>query len=150
MATNKTQCLRSHNESAHRLNHPFKLVIGKAMYLCYVLCVINRWHFPGWSSCSKTCGHGVVTRKVECRMKIQNPGKYKTVSEGGCKESKPLATKPCFKVACPAEWVPSLWGEVNLKFWHHIGTVTGSYGILRSAPQRLISYLCKLETSLSR
>ncbi|KAJ7351831.1 hypothetical protein OS493_035313 [Desmophyllum pertusum] len=72
-----------------------------------------KWHFPGWSSCSKTCGHGVVTRKVECRMKIQNPGKYKTVSEGGCKESKPLATKPCFKVACPAEWVPSLWGECS-------------------------------------
>ena len=55
------------------------------------LCVRNRWHLTGWSSCSKTCGHGVVMRKLSCREKVsQDPEKYKTVSESNCKEPKPM------------------------------------------------------------
>ncbi|KAJ7351828.1 metalloendopeptidase [Desmophyllum pertusum] len=72
-----------------------------------------KWYVPAWSSCSMTCGHGVMTRKVECRMKVQNPAVYQTVSDGSCKESKPDTTKSCFKVACPPEWLPSLWGECS-------------------------------------
>ncbi|XP_078379200.1 A disintegrin and metalloproteinase with thrombospondin motifs 6-like isoform X2 [Oculina patagonica] len=73
-----------------------------------------EWHLSGWSSCSKTCGRGVMKRKLSCRMKIRNPGDYKTVSGVRCKGPKPtVLQKACFKEACPAEWVPSPWGECS-------------------------------------
>ena len=79
------------------------------------LCIGNRWHLSGWSSCSKTCGRGLLTRELSCREKVsQNPEEYKTVSESSCKGIKPTALqRACYKVACPAEWVPSPWGEVK-------------------------------------
>ena len=79
------------------------------------LCVWNRWHLSGWSSCSKTCGRGVMTRELSCRAKLsEEPEEYKTVNESSCKEPKPKnLQKVCYKIACPAEWVPSPWGEVR-------------------------------------
>jgi len=73
------------------------------------------WHLSGWSSCSKTCGRGLMTRELSCREKVsQNPEEYKTVSESICKGIKPTALqRACYKVACPAEWVPSPWGECS-------------------------------------
>lgn len=60
-----------------------------------------------------------MTRELSCRMKVsQNPKEYKTVSEGSCKEPKPTELqRACYKVACPAEWVPSPWGEVKPPFF---------------------------------
>ncbi|XP_078379203.1 A disintegrin and metalloproteinase with thrombospondin motifs 3-like isoform X2 [Oculina patagonica] len=73
-----------------------------------------EWHLSGWSSCSKTCGRGVMTRKLSCRIKVRNPGEYKTVNEDSCKGPKlGVLQKTCFKDACPAEWVPSPWGECS-------------------------------------
>ncbi|XP_078379206.1 A disintegrin and metalloproteinase with thrombospondin motifs 18-like isoform X2 [Oculina patagonica] len=73
-----------------------------------------EWHLTGWSSCSKTCGRGVMTRKLSCRIKLRNPGDYETVSGDSCKGPKPTELqKACFKDACPAEWVPSPWGECS-------------------------------------
>jgi len=44
----------------------------------------------------------------------QDPEEYKTVSESSCKEPRPKELqRACYKVACPAEWVPSAWGEVK-------------------------------------
>ncbi|XP_073256310.1 A disintegrin and metalloproteinase with thrombospondin motifs 18-like [Porites lutea] len=69
-----------------------------------------EWHITSWSSCSTTCGHGVVTRQVTCKKKVKNPGKYEPAS--GCPGSKPtLLQKPCFAVPCPPEWVPGPWAK---------------------------------------
>jgi len=39
------------------------------------------------------------------------------VKEFSCKETKPkVLQKACYKVACPAEWVPSPWGKVKEVF----------------------------------
>jgi len=56
-----------------------------------------------------------MTRELSCREKVsQNPEEYKTVSESICKGIKPTALqRACYKVACPAEWVPSPWGKVK-------------------------------------
>ncbi|XP_020600962.1 A disintegrin and metalloproteinase with thrombospondin motifs 18-like [Orbicella faveolata] len=74
-----------------------------------------EWHLSGWSSCSKTCGRGVMTRKLSCRTKVsQNPEEYKTVKDISCKGPKPkVLQRACYKVACPAEWVPSPWGKCS-------------------------------------
>ena len=56
-----------------------------------------------------------MTRELSCRKKVsKNPEEYQTVSESSCKEPKPTGLqRACFKAACPAEWVPSPWGEVK-------------------------------------
>ena len=73
----------------------------------------HRWHITSWSSCSTTCGHGVVTRQVSCKKKVKNPGKYEPAS--GCPGSKPtLLQKPCFAVPCRPEWVPGPWAKVTI------------------------------------
>ena len=56
-----------------------------------------------------------MTRELSCRAKLsQEPEEYKTVNESSCKEPKPKnLQKVCYKIACPAEWVPSPWGEVR-------------------------------------
>ena len=68
----------------------------------------------GWSSCSKTCGHGVAKRSLSCRKKYKNPGGYKKLDWSSCKAPKPTPLiKPCFKEACGPEWIPSKWGKVK-------------------------------------
>lgn len=73
-----------------------------------------EWHVTGWSSCSKTCGHGVAKRSLSCRKKYKNPGGYKKLDWSSCKAPKPTPLiKPCFKEACGPEWIPSKWGKCS-------------------------------------
>jgi len=72
------------------------------------------WHLSSWSSCSTTCGHGRLTRTLSCKRKVKNPDGYQTVSTKACQGSKPTdLSKSCYAAPCPAEWVPSNWGECS-------------------------------------
>ena len=103
----RQSCLTELNFNTHLF---FSLYVA---FVYWILFCKHRWHITSWSSCSTTCGHGVVTRQVTCKKKVKNPGKYEPAS--GCPGSKPtLLQKPCFAVPCPPEWVPGPWAKVTI------------------------------------
>ncbi|KAK2565039.1 A disintegrin and metalloproteinase with thrombospondin motifs 6 [Acropora cervicornis] len=73
-----------------------------------------EWHFSAWTSCSKTCGNGQSIRTATCKQKVKNPTEYREIEEEKCMQPKPgQLMQRCFRMRCPAEWIPSKWGECS-------------------------------------
>ncbi|KAJ7392766.1 metalloendopeptidase [Desmophyllum pertusum] len=65
----------------------------------------SAWYTTPWSDCSKSCGRGLQTRVVICRMKI-NPTEYGT-STNCSADDKPIVNDTrqyCNSIACLADW----------------------------------------------
>lgn len=69
---------------------------------CNVLDCPVRWKVYEWSRCSKSCGGGEKTRKVECK---QTMAQNHTVDRlpSMCPSPKPLESKPCNTKSCVVE-----------------------------------------------
>jgi hypothetical protein len=66
------------------------------------------WNFGLWSPCSKTCGSGIRTRVVTCKM--HNGTKTNDVN---CNfEDKPAEKQTCMDAVCP-KWSTSSWSTCN-------------------------------------
>ena len=67
-----------------------------------------QWKMGAWSSCSKSCGEGVQTRKVECWRKQR-------VDESKCSESPPLSSRLCETQKCSFSfsWDIGQWEPVR-------------------------------------
>lgn len=64
-----------------------------------------RWQTTPWSDCSKSCGNGKQTRKVECVMDI-TPTEY--LQSDNCSDANkpnvPITLKSCNSFACFSDW----------------------------------------------
>lgn len=69
---------------------------------CNVLDCPVRWRMSEWSKCSKTCGTGEKTRKVECKQVM---AQNHTVDRpaGMCPTPRPADKKPCNTKSCVLE-----------------------------------------------
>ncbi|OQV15508.1 ADAMTS-like protein 1 [Hypsibius exemplaris] len=67
------------------------------------------WDLGQWSSCSKTCGKGLMERQVICRQRMAS-GDVRDIIEGPdavCPKPKPSTIKSCHVQSCseqPTEW----------------------------------------------
>lgn len=67
--------------------------------------------------CSKSCGTGIQTRRVECTMRRGNHGPEIPVKDEQCfrsKSRKPKSQRLCQRVACDFIWQEGTWSEVFL------------------------------------
>ncbi|XP_015608491.1 A disintegrin and metalloproteinase with thrombospondin motifs 20 isoform X2 [Cephus cinctus] len=79
---------------------------------------VHRWRVSKWSPCSKTCGNGVKTRRVECTMRTesQSSGSELPVEDEHCLKrrlSKPKSQRPCLRVHCDYTWQEGTWSECS-------------------------------------
>lgn len=65
----------------------------------------SAWYVSPWTDCSRSCGRGVQTRQVTCRMKV-DANKYGP-STNCSKDTKPtigLTKKYCNSISCDSDW----------------------------------------------
>ena len=69
-----------------------------------------------WSSCSATCGVGLMSRAVSCTH-LQSRGNNRTVivSDDKCRRPKPSPIQACNRFDCPPMWELKDWGQVRLR-----------------------------------
>lgn len=53
-----------------------------------------------WSHCNVSCGIGVRTRKVECKINLEFSKTVVSIPEGQCPGEKPIEYEVCYKLPC--------------------------------------------------
>ncbi|KAM9424342.1 ADAMTS-like protein 1 [Pholidichthys leucotaenia] len=73
-----------------------------------------RWETGEWSSCSATCGVGLMTRTVVCTHQI-SPDSSNTVvlRDEDCPNTKPSPVQACNRFDCPPMWDTHAWGQCS-------------------------------------
>ncbi|KAG5880043.1 Protein madd-4, partial [Gonioctena quinquepunctata] len=69
---------------------------------CNVLDCPVRWHLHEWSRCSKSCGGGTKTRRVECKQVMAQNHTVDRIPTM-CPSPKPSESKPCNTKSCVVE-----------------------------------------------
>ncbi|XP_074042343.1 ADAMTS-like no long nerve cord isoform X3 [Leptinotarsa decemlineata] len=69
---------------------------------CNVLDCPVRWSVHAWSRCSKSCGGGVKTRRIECKQVMAQNHTVDRLPTM-CPSPKPLESKPCNTKSCLVE-----------------------------------------------
>ncbi|KAF2367243.1 Thrombospondin type-1 (TSP1) repeat [Trinorchestia longiramus] len=73
-----------------------------------------RWRLSSFSNCSKVCGGGIQTRKVDCIHEMTRGGtNTMVVSDHLCAQPKPDTQNACNVTPCDAEWVPHSWSKCS-------------------------------------
>ncbi|CAB3995183.1 Hypothetical predicted protein [Paramuricea clavata] len=79
-----------------------------------------EWH-SHLTACTKTCGKGTQSKKIECRRLTTDH--YCVVNDTECTEPRPTAGEPgliyCNEIACPPVYKPEPWSKVSKV--NHIG-----------------------------
>ncbi|KAG5308607.1 ATS20 metalloproteinase, partial [Pseudoatta argentina] len=76
--------------------------------------IIRKWKMSNWTPCSKSCGTGIQTRRVECMMRRGNHGPEVPVKDEQCirsKSRKPKSQRLCQRIACDFIWQEGTWSE---------------------------------------
>ncbi|XP_076379649.1 ADAMTS-like no long nerve cord isoform X2 [Megalopta genalis] len=66
---------------------------------CNVFDCPVKWNVGKWGKCSKTCGGGVMKRKVSCGQ-IMAQGREQSREDRECSSQKPATERPCNTRAC--------------------------------------------------
>ncbi|XP_077545938.1 ADAM metallopeptidase with thrombospondin type 1 motif A isoform X1 [Haemaphysalis longicornis] len=77
------------------------------MHSCVAPTAVFRWRPGAWSSCSVTCGSGVMKRNVECI-----DSSHKAAPYANCEGEPPEHTKDCTMQECP-RWQLSPWSQCS-------------------------------------
>ncbi|KAJ0006560.1 hypothetical protein NQD34_013833 [Periophthalmus magnuspinnatus] len=73
-----------------------------------------RWSTGGWSSCSATCGVGLMTRSVACtRRPFRGSNHTEVLKAEDCPSPKPSPVQACNRFDCPPMWDPRDWGKCS-------------------------------------
>uniref|UniRef100_A0A3Q2Q1M6 ADAMTS-like protein 1 n=1 Tax=Fundulus heteroclitus TaxID=8078 RepID=A0A3Q2Q1M6_FUNHE len=73
-----------------------------------------RWESREWSSCSATCGVGLMTRTVACTHRPSPDSNYSTVLKDElCQKPKPSPYQACNRFDCPPTWETRDWGQCS-------------------------------------
>lgn len=77
-----------------------------------------RWISGPWSSCSVSCGQGIQTRDVACKLKFSYTFES-TVSDIMCTIQllipKPLGQRSCLPMSCLTNWTTGQWSECSVQ-----------------------------------
>ncbi|XP_011064845.1 PREDICTED: A disintegrin and metalloproteinase with thrombospondin motifs 9 [Acromyrmex echinatior] len=76
--------------------------------------IIRKWKMSNWTPCSKSCGTGIQTRRVECMMRRGNHEPEVPVKDEQCirsKSRKPKSQRLCQRIACDFIWQEGTWSE---------------------------------------
>ncbi|KAM3857602.1 ADAMTS-like protein 1 [Diretmus argenteus] len=73
-----------------------------------------RWETGEWSSCSASCGVGLMTRTVACTHRPSRDSNHtESVRDEECRTPKPSPLKACNRFDCPPMWDPRDWGKCS-------------------------------------
>ncbi|KAM8792571.1 ADAMTS-like protein 1 [Eudromia elegans] len=73
----------------------------------------SRWMVTSWSSCTRSCGGGVQTRRVTCQRLTAKGNSVPMPNDACAQGSKhPVDTQNCNRQPC-VEWMASSWGQCN-------------------------------------
>uniref|UniRef100_A0A3P8U637 PLAC domain-containing protein n=1 Tax=Amphiprion percula TaxID=161767 RepID=A0A3P8U637_AMPPE len=73
----------------------------------------HRWETGEWSSCSATCGVGLMTRTVACaHQPSRNSNHTAVLKDEDCPKPKP--SPPCGKQDCLPQWVTTDWSQCSV------------------------------------
>ncbi|KAM3590519.1 uncharacterized protein V6R79_011056 [Siganus canaliculatus] len=73
-----------------------------------------RWDTGEWSSCSATCGVGLMTRSVACTHRpSRDSNRTKILRDEDCHIPKPSPFQACNRFDCPPMWDISDWGQCS-------------------------------------
>ncbi|XP_066590076.1 A disintegrin and metalloproteinase with thrombospondin motifs 9-like isoform X2 [Prorops nasuta] len=76
--------------------------------------IVRRWRVSNWTPCSKTCGSGTKTRRVECTSRRGLHGPEIPVKDELCsKWPKPKSQRPCQRIPCDYTWQETPWSECS-------------------------------------
>ncbi|KAG7202290.1 hypothetical protein KM043_018623 [Ampulex compressa] len=78
--------------------------------------IVRRWKVSNWTPCSKKCGTGVQTRRVECTMRRRSHGPEVPVKDEQCSKlglAKPKSQRQCRRFACDYIWQEAAWSECS-------------------------------------
>lgn len=75
----------------------------------------RKWRISNWTPCSKSCGGGIKTRKIECMMRLGSNDEL--VDDVECLRAgltRPKSQRPCQRVLCDYSWQESSWSECSV------------------------------------
>ncbi|XP_055947307.1 protein madd-4-like isoform X3 [Argiope bruennichi] len=73
-----------------------------------------RWNISDFSPCSKPCGGGEMTRKVQCIHEVlRGPASTLVVSNDNCPQPPPLEKQFCNVFECPSRWKVEPWSKCS-------------------------------------
>ncbi|KAM4714553.1 ADAMTS-like protein 1 isoform 1-T1 [Anableps anableps] len=73
-----------------------------------------RWETGEWSSCSATCGVGLMTRTITCTHQPYPNSNYSAVlKDEMCQKPKPGPFQACNRFDCPPTWDTHDWGQCS-------------------------------------
>ncbi|GBN16992.1 Protein madd-4, partial [Araneus ventricosus] len=72
------------------------------------------WNISDFSPCSKPCGGGEMTRKVQCIHEVlRGPASTLVVSNDNCPQPPPLEKQFCNVFECPSRWKVEPWSKCS-------------------------------------
>ncbi|XP_052283234.1 uncharacterized protein LOC127880047 isoform X1 [Dreissena polymorpha] len=72
------------------------------------------WEADAWSVCSRTCGSGIQTRKVECRQRYSHNISSPITASLCDMRRRPQHSQTCQVKPC-ADWVPGNWSKCSVE-----------------------------------
>ncbi|XP_041635519.1 ADAMTS-like protein 1 isoform X2 [Cheilinus undulatus] len=73
-----------------------------------------RWETGDWSSCSATCGVGLMTRTVACTHQPSRDSNHtKVLRDEDCQNPKPSPLQACNRFDCPPMWDTRDWRQCS-------------------------------------
>ncbi|XP_068164161.1 ADAMTS-like protein 1 isoform X3 [Antennarius striatus] len=73
-----------------------------------------RWETGAWSSCSATCGVGLMSRTVACaKQPSRNSNRTEILRDEDCLNPKPSPIQACNRFDCPPMWDTRDWGQCS-------------------------------------
>ncbi|XP_032439407.1 ADAMTS-like protein 1 isoform X4 [Xiphophorus hellerii] len=81
---------------------------------CNTHLCLPRWETGQWSSCSTTCGVGLMTRTVTCTHRPSPNSNYSVVlKDEMCQKPKPSPFQACNRFDCPPTWDTRDWDQCS-------------------------------------
>ncbi|XP_061816938.1 ADAMTS-like protein 1 isoform X1 [Nerophis lumbriciformis] len=73
-----------------------------------------RWETGQWSSCSASCGVGLMSRTVACtHQPSRDSNRTEVLRDDKCHDPKPRPAQACNRFDCPPMWEAQNWGQCS-------------------------------------